>query len=138
MTEWQKLEVFATLVGVLLVLCSYIGRFRETQHQRDELVTLGLWLGSLLATVPLAVAVVYHRTVEGRISLPDELALLTVSILMLLTGFVWQVKSTTLHGGVALATYLVVLIVSLGWQPQLAVGVYLAVGGGLVFAGGIG
>jgi hypothetical protein len=137
LSPWQKLEVFSTLVGLLLVVSSYIGRFREAQQQRDDLVTLGLWLGSLLATLPLAAAVVYHRTVEGRISLPDELALLTVSILMLLTGFVWQVKSTTLHGGLALGTYLVVLVVSLGWQPQLAVGVYLAIGGGLVFAAGI-
>ena len=30
--------------------------------------------------------------------------------------------------------YLLAIVISLGWQQQVAVGVYLAVGGGLVFA----
>jgi len=137
LSKWQKLEIFSTVVGTLLIVASYIGRFREAERNRDDRVTFGLWLGSLLATVPLAIAVVYHRSVNGTISLPDEMALVTISVLMLLTGFVWQVKSTTLHGGGGLGLYLVVLIVSLGWQPQLAIGVYLAIGGGLLFACGI-
>jgi hypothetical protein len=137
LSNWQKLEIFSTVVGTLLIVASYVGRFLETERHRDDRVTFGLWLGSMLATVPLAIAVVYHRSVNGAISLPDEMALVTISVLMLLTGFVWQVKSTTLHGGGGLGLYLVVLIVSLGWQPQLAIGVYLAIGGGLLFASGI-
>lgn len=137
LSNWQKLEIFSTVVGTLLIVASYVGRFLETDRHRDDRVTFGLWLGSIFATVPLAIAVVYHRSVNGAISLPDEMALVTISVLMLLTGFVWQVKSTTLHGGGGLSLYLVVLIVSLGWQPQLAIGVYLAIGGGLLFASGI-
>jgi hypothetical protein len=137
LSKWQKIELFSTVVGVLLVVASYIGRFREAERNRDDRVTFGFWLGSLLAVAPLAIAVVYHRSIDGWISLPDELALLSISVIMLLSGFIWQVKSTTLHGGGGLALYLVVLIVSLGWQPQLAIGVYLAIGGGLLFACGI-
>ncbi len=138
LTPWQKLEIFATGVGVLMIVLGYIGRFRELEDRHDELTTFGLWLGSLLATAPLVVAVVYHRTVGNGISLVDELALLTIATLMVLTGFIWQVKSTTLHGGTSLAAYLLLVIVSLGWSQQWAVGVYLAIGGGLVFASGLG
>ncbi len=136
LTPWQKLEIFSTGVGILLVAAGYVGRFRESNDRQDELVTFGLWLGSLLATAPLVIAVVYHRLIGG-LSIVDELALVTVAVLMLLTGFVWQVKSTTLHGASALVAYLLLVLVSLGWQQQWAIGVYLAIGGGLVFACGV-
>jgi hypothetical protein len=137
LTAWQKLEIFATGVGVVLVTVSYIGRFRESSTKQDEQVTFGLWLGSVLATAPLLIAVIYHRAVGGGIALIDELALLTIAVLLLLTGFIWQVKATTLHGGSALVAYLLLVLVSLGWQQQWAIGVYLAIGGGLVFAFGL-
>jgi hypothetical protein len=47
------------------------------------------------------------------------------------------VKSTTLIGGGVLLVYLAIMIGRLAYHPQVAVGVYLAIGGGLVFAGGI-
>ena len=137
LTAWQKLEIFTTSVGVLLVTVSYVGRFRESSTKQDEQVTFGLWLGSVLATAPLIIAVIYHRAIGGGISLLDELALLTIAVLLLLTGFIWQVKATTLHGGSALVAYLLLVLVSLGWQQQWAIGVYLAIGGGLVFACGL-
>jgi hypothetical protein len=137
LTAWQKLEVFATGVGVLLIVLSYIGRFRESESKQDELVTFGLWLGSILATAPLVIAVIYHRAIGGGLSLIDELALLTIAMLMLLTGFIWQVKSTTLHGGAAFIAYLLLVLISLGWQQQWAVGVYLSFAGGAVFVCGI-
>jgi hypothetical protein len=65
-------------VGVLLVGSSYVGRFREATGKASDLVTAGLWLGGLLATVPLVIAVVYHRFIgpaDLRFSAVDELAL---------------------------------------------------------------
>ena len=56
---------------------------------------------------------------------------------MLVTGFSWHIKSTAFFGGLGLALYLILVVVSLGWRPEVATGVYLAVGGGLVFASGI-
>jgi hypothetical protein len=59
---------------------------------------------------------------------------------MVLTGYAWQVKSTTFLGGVSLVLYLFVFVVSLslGLERQWVIGVYLTVGGGLIFALGIG
>jgi hypothetical protein len=56
---------------------------------------------------------------------------------MLVTGLSWKIKATTLWGGSALTLYLTVLVASLAYRPQVAIGVYMAVGGAIVFAIGI-
>jgi len=56
---------------------------------------------------------------------------------MLVTGYSWQIKSTTFFGGISLTSYLIIVVVSLGWQQQVAAGVYLAVGGAVLFGLGI-
>jgi len=137
LSGWQQLEIFCVVVGTLLIAVSYVGRFREAPGKENEMVSVGLWLGSILATVPLLVAVVYYRFPGIEISLLDELALVTVTVLMLVTGYSWQIKSTAFFGAAAFALYLVLVLVALGWRAQLAVGVYLAVGGAVVFALGI-
>ncbi len=63
--------------------------------------------------------------------------LIAVTLFMLVTGYSWHIKSTTFFGGLGLVLYLILVVVSLGWQAQVATGVYLAIGGGLVFASGI-
>jgi hypothetical protein len=130
---WQKLEIFCVAAGVLLLVASYVGRLREADEKPDDLVSLGFWLGSLFAAVPLLVAVFYYRFIADRMSHFDEFALLTVSILMLVSGLIGQVKATTLVGGLELAIYLVILLI----VPQFAVGVYLAIGGALIFSLGL-
>lgn len=138
LTAWQKLEIFCTVTGVLLVAVSYLGRFREEEGRENEMVTWGLFLGSALATLPLLSAVVYwHFFTPQGISLIDELALITITIAMLVTGFSWQFRSTTFFGGTAFGLYLLMLLVDLGRQQNWAVGVYLAIAGGVVFLLGI-
>ena len=135
---WRKLEIFLVTVGVLLLGAGYVGRFREEEEQASgDMVSLGLWLGSLLTAFPLLVAVFYHWATAWEFAFYDEVVLLTFTILMLVTGILWQVKASTLLGGATLATYLVVLIVSLLYRPQVAIGIYLAAGGGVVFLLGL-
>jgi hypothetical protein len=137
LSGWQKLEIFCVVVGLGMLVASHLGWFREQHGQRNEAVGLGLGLGSILASVPLVIAVFYHRWVDGAPSIFDEMALLTVTILMLVTGLSWKIKATTLWGGAALTLYLIVLVASLAYRPQVAIGVYMAVGGAIVFAAGI-
>jgi hypothetical protein len=141
LSGWQKLEIFCVVVGVLLLAVGYVGRFRETAEEQDEMVSMGLWLGSLLATLPLLIAVIYYRFPAAGLSLIDELALLIITVLMLLTGFTWQIKSTALLGGSTLVLYLLILITSLGWhrrEQEWVVGVFLVAIGALTFACGFG
>jgi len=138
LTAWQKLEIFCTVAGLLLIAVSYLGRFREEEGRENEMITWGLFLGSALATLPLVIAVVYwHFFTPTGISLLDELALITITIAMLVTGFGWQIRSTTFFGGAAFGLYLLMLLVDLGRQQNWAVGVYLAIAGGVVFLLGI-
>lgn len=133
---WQKLEIFLVICGVILLAISYIGRFRESESRDDESVTMGLVLGSLLAVGPLFVAMCWHRWDAGP-SLWDELALLTVSVFMLVTGLSWQMKSPTLLGGTALVLYLVILVGSIAYRPQVEIGVYMMGGAALLFGIGV-
>ncbi len=142
LSNWQKLEIFCVAAGVLMIAASYIGRFRETDKRENELVGLGLFLGSILATVPLLAATVYHEFWRDRISYPDVLALLTVTIAMLATGLSWQIRSTTLFGGGSFAVYVLLFLVDLGRLLQFApkvylVGVYIAIAGAVIFAFGL-
>jgi hypothetical protein len=138
LNAWQKLEIFSVVVGLLILIASHVGRFREIQGIRNETVDLGLWLGSLMATLPLLIAFIHHRAFGAGPSLVDEMGLLTVTLLMTVTGVSWQTKSTTLLGGSTLTLYLIVLVWSLAYHPQVAIGVYMAVGGAILFAIGIG
>jgi hypothetical protein len=67
----------------------------------------------------------------------DELGLVAVTVVMLLTGLVWQLKAPTLVGGSVLAAYLLVLVGMLAIHPNVTMGMYLAIGGGRLFAAGI-
>ncbi len=136
LTGWQKLEVFSVFSGLMLLAAGHIGLFKEN-GKRDESISLGLWLGSLLAATPLFIAMCFHRFEVGDPSLIDELALLTVSTAMLVSGCSWRIKSTTILGGSVLLAYLVILVASVAYRPEVAIGVYLLVGGALIFAIGV-
>jgi hypothetical protein len=111
-------------------------QLEQDRTSRSGLATTGLALGSILATLPLLIAVLANRCTTG-LSLPDELALLTVGMGLLVTGVMLEIRATTLAGALALGIHLVVLLISVGMRAQLAVGVYLSLGGGLLFASGV-
>jgi len=137
LTVWQKAEIFCVVLGVVLLIAGYVGRFLEGERQESDGVTLALFLGSILAPSALLVATLYHRFGEGDPSTIDELNLVLVTVLMVVTGYAWQLKAPTLVGGSVLAAYLVILVGMLAIRPNAPMGVYLAVGGGLLFAAGI-
>lgn len=137
LTNWQKFEIFSVTAGVLILVVSHVTIFRNPEREDDDAVTMGLWAGSLAAVLPLFMTMFSYRFLGTTPSLYDELALLTVTILMVVLGCSWQVKATTLIGGTGLVAYLVLLIGSLAYRPEVAVGVYLLVGGGVIFASGV-
>jgi hypothetical protein len=122
LSGWQKLEIFCVAIGFAMLVASHIGLFRESGGDRNETVGIGLGLDSILVPVRLLIAALYHRWVIGQPSIYDELALLTLTIPMLVTGLSWKIKATTLWGGSALTIYLAVLIVCLTYRPEVAIG----------------
>lgn len=136
LNAWQRLELLCVGLGVLLLIVSHLGWYREQERQSDA-VTLGLILGSLLAGLPLAIAVLVHRSTP-RFSIVDEIGLLVVGVMLLSTGFVFQVKATTLTGAGLVTLWLITLVMFIGalQQVQLA-GLLLAIGGSGIFLVGL-
>ena len=96
LTGWQKAELFAVAAGTVLLMLGHLGWRREHERE-DDLVSFGLGLGSLLVGGALTIAVLYHRSAP-EFSWPDELGLLTGGLILMASGFVLQIKSTTLAG----------------------------------------
>ena len=136
LSGWQKAEVFAVGAGLVMLISGHIGWFRE-QGSPSDTVSFNLMLGALLAGVPLLIAAVVNRF-GADVSLPDEIGLVTISVLMLITGLMLQLRATTLIGGALLALHVALLLAFASWKAQLAIGVYLAIGGGVLFLIGLG
>jgi hypothetical protein len=137
LSPWQRLEALAVTAGLMLLVTGHVARFRETLNRPNDLVDAALWIGSVLATLPLAIAMLSHRIASGDPSLADELILTTIGVLMLATGLSWRLKATTLLGGLSFGGYLVVLVASALRHPELTMGAYLVAIGLAVFATGI-
>jgi hypothetical protein len=131
----QKLEVFCVVIGLLLLAVGHIGWYREQERQND-LVTLSLLLGSLLVGVPLAIATLIDRSRNDFIPL-NEFGFLAASVLLLTTGFLFQLKSTTLTGAALTVLYFVTLLVFVPWSRLNAVAISITVGGGTLFVTGL-
>ena len=132
---WQKLEIFSVAVGLLLLVVGHVGWYREQERQND-LVSVGLLLGSLLVGAPLALAALADRSRDQFIVL-NELGFLAAGVLLLTTGFLFRLKSTTLSGATITALYFLTLLIYVPWSRLNAVATFITVGGGLLFGTGL-
>lgn len=129
---WRKAELTAVILGLAMLVAGYIGEFSGKRFH--DLASVGLWLGSLLVAGAVAATVFAYGIM---VSPADDITLLTVTIMMVASGVGFRFKAPTLLGGIALGAYLVSILVDLAYSPQVAVGIYLAVGGLTVFLIGI-
>jgi hypothetical protein len=139
LTPAQKLEVAAVSIGLLLLVVGHVGWYRE-QERHDDLVTMSLVLGSVLLAVPLASAVLYCRYTRAfdTFHTLNEIGMLIAGLVLLATGFMLQIKSTTLSGAFLSVLYLVSLVLYLTVPKQLqTTAVYIMIGGGTFFAAGL-
>jgi hypothetical protein len=140
LTMPQKLELVCASLGLILLVVGHLGWFREQDSQND-LVTVSLIFGCLLLAVPLTVAVLYCRA--GRQSFDtfhtvNEVGMLAAGLLLLATGYMCQIKSTTLTGAFLSVVYLVSLVLFLRVPEKLqTTAVYIMTGGGLFFGVGL-
>ena len=94
-------------------------------------------MGSLLASVPLLVATIYYRFNKGIVFSVDEYGLLTITLLMLATGYIWKVKATALVGSILLVVYVGTFVTWEFYEAQLRLGQYLLIGGAVFFICGL-
>ena len=138
LSAWQKLELFCVTVGILLLVVGHVGWYRE-QERHNDMVSLSLLLGSVLAGAPLAIAAIHDRW-TGRfegIYFFNEFGFLTVGVLLLVTGVLFQLRATTLSGATLTALYFLTLLIFVPWGRLNAVAIALTAGGGTIFALGL-
>lgn len=136
LTIWQKLEITSVVVGLGLLVVGHVGWYREKDRQSD-LVTLSLLFGSLLASLPLAIGLLWYRT-RPHFSTPDELGLLAIGLLLLVSGFAFHIKFTTITGGSMLGLYVVTLVLYVNMIERVqTAAIWMAIGGGTIFGIGL-
>ncbi|HEX5272961.1 MAG TPA: hypothetical protein VFW33_20835, partial [Gemmataceae bacterium] len=138
---WQKAEIFAVAVGLLLLVVGHAGWYREQAPEltrQSDVVTLSLVFGSLLTALPPTIAVLIHRGANHHYSVPDEVGMLAAGLLMLGSGFALRLRATTLTGALVLVVYLLTLPMLIRRIYELqTTALLLAGGGGVVFAIGL-
>lgn len=140
LTPAQKLEIVCLVIGLALLVLGHLGWYRE-QESHNDLVTMSLFFGSVLLAVPLTVAVIYCRYTRpdfGTFHTLNELGMLAAGLLLLATGYMFQIKSTTLSGAFLTVAYLVTLVLYLRVPENLkTTAVYIMAGGGAFFVTGL-
>jgi hypothetical protein len=135
LSPWQKLEVFSVAVGVLLLVVGHVGWYREQERQND-MVSLSLFLGSVLVGLPLAVATLIDRSRDHFIFL-NEMGFLAAAVVLLTTGLLFQLRATTLCGAMLTGLYFVTLLIFVPWSRMNTIAVSITVGGGALFILGL-
>jgi hypothetical protein len=138
LTLWEKLEIFSVVAGAAMLAIGHVGWHRERDGQSD-VVSFSLLFGSLLVALPLTIAVLIHRCRPTPVfSTPNELGMLMAGILLLTTGFVFQLRATTITGACTLLVYMLSLSLFINMLENVqTVAIWMMIGGGVIVGTGI-
>lgn len=138
LSPWQKLEIVSCLIGLGLLVVGHVGWYRETEERSNDLVGFALFVGALGLALPLGIATGIYR-LGFEISPVNELLLVLTGVVLLGSGIICRLRATTLVGALALSAYILIVLISMHrfLQQQLIVGIYLTVGGALLFGTGL-
>jgi hypothetical protein len=136
LSVWQKMEIFSVAIGIALLAIGHVGWRREQENQED-LVSFSLFIGSLMVGAPLAIAVIIHR-IQPVFSPLNELGMLIAGIVLLMTGFMFHLRSTTITGATLLLIYLLTMLLYLNMLENVQiVSIWMTIGGAAIFGTGI-
>lgn len=131
----QKMQIFSVSAGLVLLVAGHIGWYRERERD-DDLVSMGLFFGSLLAGVPMAVAALNDRA--AGVFLPiNEIGFLVIPLLLMTTGVLFRIRATTVIGTLLTALYFITLLMFVPWGRLNAVALIILIGGGVLFGLGL-
>jgi hypothetical protein len=138
----QHVELFATAAGLAFIVAGLVGWRQETLStgQQNGLVDLHLWVGSLLATVPITIGLLGTRLSIGPAwwEATHEIGVLAIGLTLVGVGALARLRATTLCGVGALAVYLLSLVTLIDLPDQLqSVAFYMIAGGGALFGGAV-
>lgn len=135
LNPWQQVELFAVLIGLISLGIGHYGWYKE-QDQHSDLVSMSLLFGAILASMPLAIATWIDRGQNVFYPL-NEFGFLFISVALLATGILFQLKSTTMIGSTMTSLYFVTLLLFVPWGRLNAVALAITIGGGTIFGFGL-
>jgi hypothetical protein len=133
----RKFEFVAVGLGIVAMAVGTVRQLREAGEPQPE-NTLSVWFGSLFVGMILLAAAIGARFGVPPTNAWDAPILLVAGMVMVVLGIVTQMKSTTIVGATSLGLYVTVLVGSLLHAADLAAGIYLGIGGLVIFVGAIG
>jgi hypothetical protein len=138
LNPWQTLEVASILIGVALLGAAYVGWYRESDERVSDTISLALFFGCSAVVVPLGIATVVHRF-GYTISPVNELGLVLACVVLFGSGVMCRLKAPTLFGSIGLALYVLMVLIYMHRfvKEQVLVGIYLTLGGALLFGTGL-
>ena len=135
---WHRGEIISIAGGIMLLVLGHAAWMRESEGEEDDTATISLILGGLMVAIPLGLGLLICRlqeSPEGYWRLFHEIMAITCGLIMLGSGLLCRIRSTTIAGGLLLAFFVGSLAVLVRWPSQLQnVSVVMMVGGGVFFA----
>lgn len=135
LSGWQQVELFSVIVGLLLLGVGHLGWYRE-QDRESDLVSTSLFFGSLLAVVPLAIATLIDRW-NNHFLIANEAGFFIITVLLMGSGLVFRLKSTTLVGTLGTIVYFLALALFIKFGGLNTVAKIITIGGGTLFGTGL-
>ena len=141
MTGWHRGEICCLVGGTILVVLGHLAWLREGDSDADAVASLSLFTGSLLIAIPLAIGLVFYRladTPETQWRLFHEIATIVGSLVLLGSGMLCRIRSTTVGGAFLMLTFVGSLITLVRIPDQLqTASVAMMVGGGVFLTSAI-
>ena len=141
MTGWHRGEIACLVGGVVLVVLGHLAWLREGDSDADAVASLSLVAGSLLIAIPLAIGLVFYRVADNPETywrLFHEITTIAGSLLLLGSGMLCRIRSTTFGGGFLMLTFVGSLITLVRIPDQLQnASVAMMVGGGIFLTSAI-
>ena len=141
LTVAQRIEIGSFVLGTLMVVAGYFGWMREGSDQ-DDAVSFNLVMGSFLLVAPLAYGIISDRvTVDAALTVwryVHEIGAITAGLLLLGTGILCRIRSTTIAGGLLTFIFVFsnVLLIELPERLQTT-SAMMMIGGGLFFGSAV-
>ena len=136
---WEKMEIFSLSTGLIILICGHVGWYRERIRERNnDWTSISLFIGSVLAALPLIVAVLIqrsHQTTDWTaLRTLNEVGILAIGLGLLGTGVIFKLRATTVAGGLMMTVYLLSLSFFIHIPEKLqTVAIYMMLGGGTFF-----
>ncbi len=135
---WHRAEICCLIGGACLLTLGHIAWSREKDGEEDHAATASLVFGALMLAVPMGIGLLLHRTggsPEDHWRLFHEIGAIVGSLVLLGSGLLCRIRSTTIAGGSLLIFFIGSMVTLIRLPNQLhSVSVMMMVGGGLFFA----